>query len=83
MTQPRSPHSAAPDHRASTTPTETVRLTSRLERFDSFWEGPADVDRGYSTVGQFYRANYLEHIPRSREARILARVGPAQPEEAR
>lgn len=46
-------------------------LSARLERFDSFWEGPDDVERGYSTLGRFYRANYLPHLPDDRNARIL------------
>jgi 2-polyprenyl-3-methyl-5-hydroxy-6-metoxy-1,4-benzoquinol methylase len=46
-------------------------LSARLERFDSFWEGPEDVERGYRTVVQFYRVNYLRHLPPDRNARIL------------
>ena len=52
-------------------PTAEVKLSSKMERFDSFWEGPADIERGYESVGQFYKANYLEHLPENREARIL------------
>ncbi|HEX2100714.1 MAG TPA: methyltransferase domain-containing protein [Candidatus Synoicihabitans sp.] len=46
-------------------------LTGQIERFDSFWEGPADVAKGYRTFGQFYRVNYLRHLPADRAARIL------------
>ena len=49
----------------------SVPLSARLERFDSFWEGPEDVERGYRTVVQFYRANYLRHLPANRAARVL------------
>ena len=52
-------------------PAAPVPLSARLERFDSFWEGPEDVERGYRTVVQFYRANYLRHLPTDRAARIL------------
>lgn len=48
-----------------------IQLSARTERFDSFWEGPDDIDRGYRTLGQFYRVNYLKHVPRDRSARIL------------
>lgn len=48
-----------------------VPLSARLERFDSFWEGPENVEKGYRTVVQFYRVNYLRHLPRARDARIL------------
>ncbi len=48
-----------------------IQLSARTERFDSFWEGPDDIDRGYRTLGQFYRVNYLKHVPQDRSARIL------------
>lgn len=48
-----------------------VALSARMEPFDSFWEGPEDVEKGYSRFGQFYRANYLPLIPRDRHSRIL------------
>ncbi|KPJ89853.1 MAG: hypothetical protein AMS18_12095 [Gemmatimonas sp. SG8_17] len=48
-----------------------VQLSARLERFDSFWEGPDDVERGYRTLGQFYRVNYLRHVPQDHNVRIL------------
>jgi len=51
--------------------TTPIPLSARLERFDSFWEGPEDVERGYRTVVQFYRVNYLRHLPADRDARIL------------
>jgi len=47
-------------------------LTARIEPFDSFWEGPANVEKGYYTFGQFYRHNYLRFLPPDRRARILA-----------
>lgn len=46
-------------------------LTARLEPFDSFWEGPEDVEKGYRTFGKFYRANYVRHLPPDLEASIL------------
>jgi SAM-dependent methyltransferase len=56
--------------RAGPTPRRR-ELTARLEPFDSFWEGPEDVDQGYRTFGQFYRANYSRHLPEDRGANIL------------
>ena len=47
------------------------RLAGEIEPFDSFWEGPDDVEKGYRTFGQFYRVNYLPHLPRRRDSRIL------------
>lgn len=46
-------------------------LTARMEPFDSFWEDPEDIEKGYRTFGQFYRHNYLPHVPDDRDARIL------------
>src|SRR5579871_28153 len=48
-----------------------ARLSARLEPFDSYWQAPEDVDRGYQSFKAYYRANYLKHIPADREARIL------------
>lgn len=47
------------------------RLTARMEPFDSFWEEPDDIEKGYSTFGKFYAHNYLPHLPEDRQARIL------------
>jgi SAM-dependent methyltransferase len=47
------------------------RLAARLEPFDSYWQAPQDVERGYSSFSAYYRANYLPHLPSDREARIL------------
>lgn len=48
-----------------------VQLTAKIEQFDSFWEGPEDVEKGYASFGRFYRANYMPYVPRNREANIL------------
>lgn len=42
-----------------------------MERFDSFWEGPDDIESGYQSLGRFYEANYLGHVPEDPSARIL------------
>ena len=42
-----------------------------MEPFDSFWEGPSDVESGYGRFGRFYAHNYLPHVPEDRDARIL------------
>jgi 2-polyprenyl-3-methyl-5-hydroxy-6-metoxy-1,4-benzoquinol methylase len=48
-----------------------TKLAARLEPFDSYWQAPADVERGYKSFSAYYRANYLPHIPADRNARIL------------
>lgn len=44
---------------------------ARLEPFDSYWQAPADVEKGYAKFSAYYRANYLPHLPSDRNARIL------------
>jgi len=46
-------------------------LTARIEPFDSFWEAPQNVEKGFDTFGKFYRDNYLKHLPKNRDANIL------------
>jgi SAM-dependent methyltransferase len=46
-------------------------LTAKMEPFDSFWEGPENVEKGYKSFYKFYRHNYLSHLPKDRSARIL------------
>jgi SAM-dependent methyltransferase len=46
-------------------------LTAKLEPFDSFWEAPRDIEKGYARFGKFYKHNYLRHLPNRKDARIL------------
>lgn len=46
-------------------------LTARMEPFDSFWEGPEDIEKGYSSFSQFYRVNYLPKVPEDRNCNVL------------
>jgi nucleoside-diphosphate-sugar epimerase/SAM-dependent methyltransferase len=48
-----------------------VSLTARIEEFDTFWEGPEDVEKGYGSFGQFYRENYLNYVPPDKNLDIL------------
>lgn len=47
------------------------QLTARIEPFDSFWEAPADIEKGYGSFGRFYEHNYLKRLPAELDARIL------------
>lgn len=48
-----------------------MNLTGKIEPFDSFWEGPEDIEKGYKTFYKFYRHNYLKYVPKDRAIRIL------------
>jgi len=47
-------------------------LTAEIEPFDSFWEAPEDIEKGYASFTKFYKRNYLKHIPKKKNANILA-----------
>lgn len=49
----------------------TGEMTAKIEPFDSFWEGPENVDKGYQSFFQFYKHNYLKYIPANKQAKIL------------
>ena len=46
-------------------------LAARLEPFDSYWQAPKDVEKGFTSFTAYYRANYLGHMPADKQARIL------------
>jgi nucleoside-diphosphate-sugar epimerase/2-polyprenyl-3-methyl-5-hydroxy-6-metoxy-1,4-benzoquinol methylase len=46
-------------------------LSARIEPFDSFWEAPEDIEKGYSKFGAFYKHNYLKCFPEDKRAKIL------------
>ncbi len=60
-----------PQERSSSEQAAGLELAARIEPFDSFWEGPEDVEKGYRSFFEFYRRNYLRHLPPDRDARIL------------
>ena len=65
------PATSQPEQVAVTLDSNATSLSARMERFDSFWEGPEDIEKGYRTLGRFYRVNYLKHVPADRSSRIL------------
>jgi 2-polyprenyl-3-methyl-5-hydroxy-6-metoxy-1,4-benzoquinol methylase len=46
-------------------------LAAKTEAFDSYWQAPEDVERGYTSFIQYYRVNYLGRLPQDRQSRIL------------
>jgi len=51
--------------------TQDDQLSATMESFDSFWEAPEDIERGYDSFARFYRANYLKYLPPEKETKIL------------
>lgn len=47
------------------------QLTAKIEPFDSFWEGPDNVEKGYRKFHEFYKYNYLGHFPTDKSTNIL------------
>ena len=46
-------------------------LKAQIEPFDTFWEAPAHVEKGFSKFAKFYQRNYFKHIPKERKIRTL------------
>ena len=47
------------------------KLTAKMEAFDSFWEAPENIEKGYSSFGSFYRHNYLRYFPGDKDSKVL------------
>ncbi|HEY8518642.1 MAG TPA: class I SAM-dependent methyltransferase [Gammaproteobacteria bacterium] len=53
------------------------QLAARLEPFDSYWQAPADVDKGYTSFYRYYKANYLPRLAgREGDAVLVVSCGP-------
>jgi 2-polyprenyl-3-methyl-5-hydroxy-6-metoxy-1,4-benzoquinol methylase len=52
-------------------PLSTAELAAKIEPFDSFWEAPDNVEKGYSIFYKFYRHNYLHYLPANKNANVL------------
>ena len=46
-------------------------LTAKIEPFDTFWEAPEDVEKGFKSFGCFYKSNYLKYLPVEKNSSIL------------
>ncbi|MGH8230076.1 MAG: class I SAM-dependent methyltransferase [Steroidobacteraceae bacterium] len=59
------------DERMMNPRTPARALAARLEPFDSYWQAPQELEKGFGAFGAYYRANYLPHLPADRDASIL------------
>lgn len=46
-------------------------LSAKIEPFDSFWEAPDDINKGFASFAKFYKRNYLGYFPEDKEVKIL------------
>ncbi|MCC6682543.1 MAG: class I SAM-dependent methyltransferase [Phycisphaeraceae bacterium] len=47
------------------------KLSARIEPFDSYWQAPKDVEKGYTSFFHYYKANFLPYVGSNRQADIL------------
>jgi 2-polyprenyl-3-methyl-5-hydroxy-6-metoxy-1,4-benzoquinol methylase len=57
--------------RKKTLMTAKIDITAKMEPFDSFWEAPKDIEKGFASFGKFYKRNYLKYIPDNKQASVL------------
>ena len=46
-------------------------LAAQIEPFDTFWEAPADVEKGFGKFAKFYQRNYFKYMPKDKNVRTL------------
>ena len=46
-------------------------LTAQIEPFDTFWEAPEDIEKGYAKFAKFYKRNYFKYMPENKNIRTL------------
>jgi nucleoside-diphosphate-sugar epimerase/2-polyprenyl-3-methyl-5-hydroxy-6-metoxy-1,4-benzoquinol methylase len=46
-------------------------LAAQIEPFDTFWEAPQDIEKGYASFAKFYKRNYGRYLPADKQARTL------------
>jgi nucleoside-diphosphate-sugar epimerase/2-polyprenyl-3-methyl-5-hydroxy-6-metoxy-1,4-benzoquinol methylase len=57
-------------HKDNKTKTDS-NLTAKMEAFDTFWEAPKNIDKGYKSFGKFYKRNYFKYVPRDKNITVL------------
>ena len=46
-------------------------LAAQIEPFDTFWEAPSDLEKGFGKFEKFYRRNYFKYMPQDKKKRAL------------
>jgi SAM-dependent methyltransferase len=50
---------------------DDAQLSARHEPFDSYWQAPKDIEKGYTSFFQYYKANILPYVPADKAGAIL------------
>ena len=48
-----------------------TELAAQIEPFDTFWEAPQNLEKGYASFGKFYKRNYFQFMPVDKKTRTL------------
>jgi len=64
-------HASEPGALEDDSTSRKIELTAKIEPFDSFWEAPENIEKGYHSFYQFYRHNYLKYVPDNKDSKIL------------
>lgn len=46
-------------------------LSAQIEPFDTFWEAPEDIEKGYAKFAKFYKRNYFKYMPENKNMHTL------------
>jgi 2-polyprenyl-3-methyl-5-hydroxy-6-metoxy-1,4-benzoquinol methylase len=64
-------HASEPGALENDSTSRKIELTAKIEPFDSFWEAPENIEKGYQSFYQFYKHNYLKYVPDNKDSKIL------------
>jgi 2-polyprenyl-3-methyl-5-hydroxy-6-metoxy-1,4-benzoquinol methylase len=67
----QAPSISDPSESVNTPVRSSHELAAQIEPFDSFWEAPDNIEKGYASFYKFYKHNYLRHLPPDKNARVL------------
>jgi 2-polyprenyl-3-methyl-5-hydroxy-6-metoxy-1,4-benzoquinol methylase len=51
-------------------------LTAQIEPFDSFWQAPKNIEKGYSPFYKLYKHNFLKYLPDKSASILIISCGP-------
>lgn len=59
------------EKKMTTLPERTHKLAALLEPFDSYWQAPEDIEKGFDSFFEYYKQNYLPLMPDDKQSNIL------------